>query len=103
MTAIAPGKVVASIDRALWGEVSSKLRSVQFKSDKDRIRLRFFFAGPPDDADKDFVGSIGAEVAADFPGYSVTEEIIPTEPDSAVSYQEGWQPAFARREPALAR
>lgn len=63
MAAAALGKVTASINRALWGDFSAKLRCVQFKPDKSLITLRFSFDGAPDDSDLDSVSCVGAEVA----------------------------------------
>ena len=103
MTAFAPGEVAASVSRALWGEVSGKLRSVQFRTAEHRIDLRFFFAGNPDNLDLDSISSVGAEVAADFPDYTVAENVIPTRADTEIPCQDGWHTAYVRREPTLAR
>ena len=97
------GRVIASINRALWGEVSSKLRSVQFKVEAARISLRFFYEGAADDADRDSVASVGGEVAADFPECAVSEETIATNAAKPIEYEPGWQAAFARKERSLVR
>lgn len=103
MTEFAPAKVTASISRALWGEVSGKLRSVQFRTAGHRIDLRFFFDGSPDGDELDSIGCVGAEVAADFRGATVCEEAVPTQPDSDIPHAEGWYTAYARKEATLAR
>jgi hypothetical protein len=103
MTEFAPALVAASVGRALWGEVSSKLRSVQFRASGRDIALRFCYAGNPDDDERDAMGFVGAEVAADFPVATVTEEAIVTATDSETAGTEGWQTAYARKESSLAR
>ena len=95
--------VIASINRALWGEVSARLRCVQFKPEKSRITIRFYFEGPPAEDDLESVGFVGAEVAADFPDWTVAEEAVATDPDSPVPHDAGWRIAFARKEPTLVR
>jgi len=95
--------VISSINRALWGEVSTKLRSVQFSLDGSRIAIRFFFDETPDDGDLNSMASVGAEVAADFPGCTVSEEAVATEANCPVPHDAGWRTAFARKEPSLAR
>jgi hypothetical protein len=103
MTELSPAEVTASINRALWGEVSDKLRSVQFRAAADRIELRFFFAGDPGDDERDSISSVGAEVAADFPNTKVTEEAVPTVAESDIPCREGWHTVYARKEATLAR
>ena len=68
MTALVASDVATSLNRALWGEVSPSLRSVQFAAERQHITLRFFFDGAPKDADRELVNCIGAEVARIFPG-----------------------------------
>lgn len=101
MTAPAPSDVAASLNRALWGEVAPNLRSVQFATTPQHIGLRFFFDGAPKDADRKSVNCIGAEVAADFPGCTLSEEVIPTAAGAAIPRQDGWQVAYARKESRL--
>lgn len=103
MTAATLGKVTASINRALWGEVSARLRCVQFKPDKSRITLRFSFDSAPNDSDLESVSCVGAEVAADFPKLAVVEEVATTDAGSVSPQQDGWHTAFARKEPSLVR
>jgi hypothetical protein len=96
-------RLFASVCRALWGEVSNRLRCVQFLADGTEIRLLFVFEGHPEEPDLDSVGAIGAEVAADFPGCTVTEETLATDPADRVARREGWNLAYARKEPSLVR
>jgi hypothetical protein len=103
MTVFAPARVAASVGRALWGEVSPRLRSVQFRATGRDIALRFYYEGDPDDGQHDSMGFIGAEVAADFPDAMVMEEAIPTTTDSEIECTEGWHTAYGRKEPSLAR
>jgi hypothetical protein len=103
MTELTPANVAASVSRALWGEVSSKLRSVQYRIMQDRIELRFFFDGSPDGDELDSVTSVGAEVTADFADATVSEEVVPIAAESDIPCDLGWHTAYARREATLAR
>jgi hypothetical protein len=101
MTALASSDVATSLNRALWGEASPNLRSVQFTPERQHIILRFFFDGVPKDADCETVNCIGAEVAADLPGCKLSEEIVPTTAATAIPRQDGWHVVFARKETRL--
>ena len=98
-----PGEpaIAASVNRALWGEISPRVRSVQYEIGPRQIRLRFFFDGPPNAADLDSMGCVGAEVAADFPGRSVNEEAIATEATADLPRGDDWHVAYARKEASL--
>jgi hypothetical protein len=103
MTERSPAEIAASVNRALWGEVSDSLRSVQFRAVGDRIELRFFFEGNPGDDDQEALGFVGAEVAADFADATVSEEAVSTALESDIPCRDGWHTAYARREATLAR
>jgi hypothetical protein len=103
VTVFAPETVAASVSRALWGEVSRKLRSVQFRAADHQIDLRFYFDGDPDDSDLDSIGSVGAEVAADFPETAVSEEAIAAAAHGDIVCQDGWHTAYARKEASLTK
>ena len=101
MAALASSDVATSLNRALWGEVSPNLRSVQFTTERQPIILRFFFDGVPKDADCETVNCVGAEVAADFPGCTLVEKVVPTTSGTAIPRQDGWHVVFARKETRL--
>jgi len=101
MSTLTPSDVATSLNRALWGEVSPNLRSVQFAMEPLHIGLRFFFDGVPRDGDVESANCIGAEVAADFPGCTVSEEVIATTAGTALPRQDGWHVAYARKEASL--
>jgi len=103
MTEFSLADVVASVSRALWGEVSGNLRSVQFRLGDQRIELRFFFDGEPGDTELDSINNVGAAVAADFPNYRVSEEALTTDGHQDIPCQDDWHPAYVRREPTFAR
>ena len=103
MNDFAPADVAASVGRALWGEVSPKLRSVQYRTVGNQIEMRFILDGVADGDERDSISCVGAEVAADFPDARVLEEVISTVPDSDIVTQEGWHTAYARKEPSMAR
>jgi hypothetical protein len=101
MTALASSDVATSLNRALWGEVSPNLRSVQFTTERQHIILRFFFDGMPKNADRESVNCVGAEVAADFPGCKLADKVVPTMAGAAIPRQDGWHVVFARKETRL--
>ncbi len=104
MTVLAPGEVAASVSRALWGEVLTKLRGGQFRTGDHRIDLRFYFADKPGEQQElDSIHSVGAEVAADFPDYAVSEQAVPTKADTDIPSPEGWHTAFSKKASTLAR
>jgi hypothetical protein len=70
---------------------------------KDRIELRFFFDGDPGDDEREAMGIVGAEVAADFANATVSEEAVSTTAQSDIPCRDGWHTAYARREATLAR
>jgi hypothetical protein len=103
MNAFTLADVVASVGRALLGEVSPNLRAVRFRTAPDQIALCFYYARDPDDSERDSMGSVGAEVAADFSQATVTEEAITVSADSDIPSQDEWHTAYARKELSLAR
>lgn len=103
MTELSPARVAASVGPALWGEVSEGLRSVQFRTVKDRIELRLFFDGDPNNDERESMGFVGAEVVADFANATVSEEAVSTTAGSDIPCGDGWHTAHARREATVAR
>jgi len=103
MTELSPAEVTASVSRALWGEVSEKLQSVQFRMAKGRLELLFFSDGDPSDDERQTMGIVGAEVAADFANAAVSEEAVSITQNSCIPWRDGWHTAYARREATLAR
>ena len=103
MSELGTDQVTASVNHALWGEVTSRLRCVQFRTSGHRIDLRFFFDGAPNDDDREAIGPIGAEVAADFADAMVFEEAVGTSRGDPPARQPGWHIVYARKETSLAR
>jgi hypothetical protein len=66
-----------SMQRALWGEVTPKLRSVSGEADPTAqlIRLCFVFESEPNDVDRECASSVAAEVSGDlYTGWTLEEE-----------------------------
>lgn len=103
MSEFATEQVTASVKRALWGEVTSRSRCVQFRRSGHRINLRFYFDRIPNYDDRDAIGVVGAEVAADFTDATVFEEAIGTSRDDSPARQQGWTIVYAWKEPSLTR
>lgn len=103
MTDLSPAGVAASVSRALWGEVSERLRNIQFRMAKNRTELRFFFGGNPNDDERETMGIVGAEVAAVLTNAAVSEEAVSITAENDIPYLDGWHTAYARREATLAR
>ena len=98
MAKINRADMVLSLNRALLGEVSPKLREVKFSSDDKNIYLRFFYDQDLDDDDRDSANIIAATVAGDFPGYSLKDEIISGDSLPHITPQGiTWATAYARR------
>ncbi len=87
----------------MWGEVSERLRGVQFRTAANHIDLRFFFDDHPGAGELESIGSVRAEVAADFADVTVAEEAVTTAAESDIPCRDGWHTAYARRAATLAR
>jgi hypothetical protein len=59
MTEFAPARIAASLNRALWGEVSGRLRVVRFRTTGTHINLRFYLDGEADEDERDSIGCVG--------------------------------------------
>ncbi|QKD02640.1 hypothetical protein [Mesorhizobium loti] len=69
-------KLLLSVQRALLGAVSPRLRAVTCGWEGFEITLRFVFDGEVADPDLEDAGIVATEVAADFPApWTVDEEI----------------------------
>ena|SRR5271166_2082228 len=68
--------VILSVNRALWGEVSSSLRSVQVDFGKDEICLFCYFDREISAENIESMSLVVSEVAADFPSDKVREYCI---------------------------
>lgn len=98
MAKINRADMVLSLNRVLLGEVSPKLREVEFSSDDRYIYLRFFYDQDLDDDDRDSTYTIAATVASDFPGYSLKDEIISGDSLPHIApHGIAWETAYARR------
>ena len=74
--------VLLSIQRALLGEVSGRLRGVTCEWTKNEILIEAFFDGEIDNSDLESIDCVGSEVAADFPEHQV--EVLKTRIDSPI-------------------
>ncbi|TIN21628.1 MAG: hypothetical protein E5Y31_20470 [Mesorhizobium sp.] len=69
-------RLLLSVQRALLGAVSPRLRAVTCAWEGVEIKLRFVFDGEPVDQDLEDAGIVAGEVAADFPApWTVDEDI----------------------------
>ncbi|MFB8003272.1 hypothetical protein [Nocardia sp. NPDC056000] len=90
--------LLASVNRALWGEVSTAVRAVFYKVEDDCILIRFVVDGPITAGDRESASCVGGEVVADFPGLGVEELIDRVDAPARVVVQSGWEVAFIRKE-----
>lgn len=90
--------VVLSLNRALLGAVSNSLRAVHFQADEKKIDIFFFFDGVISVDDEDTMGTVGAEVAADFPALSVYEHGLRVDSPARLKGEPGRHVVFARKE-----
>src|ERR1700733_14322379 len=65
-----------SFNRALWGEVSPKLRCAKILWDKSTIRLFFYYDGDISEEDHESSECAATEVIADFPEHQLDVQII---------------------------
>ena len=94
-------KLLLSVQRALLGAVSPRLRAVTCGWEGFEITLRFVFDGEVADPDLEDAGVVASEVAADFPApWTVDEDI------ARLDYPDDLRPgalalwAFRRKESA---
>jgi hypothetical protein len=87
-----------SIQRALLGEVSAQTRAVIFSIKENCLDIRFYFAGPISEDDKESVSCVEAEILADYdPGVTVATHCIRQDPPNIISDDGIW--VFLRKEP----
>lgn len=99
MTAIDDSVVAArlSIQRAMLGEVSAKLRAVTFTVSRTCLDIKFYFDGVVDDDDLESVSCIETEVLADYEEeYKVSARCLRVDMPSPIDDSGVW--VFRRRE-----
>jgi hypothetical protein len=90
--------VVLSVNRGLWGEVSSCVRSVQVEYNDAEIHIFFYFDGQILDDDKESASVVGTSVAADFPSRCVFEHCLQYDTPQRIVVPEGRVVVFLRKE-----
>lgn len=86
-----------SIQRALLGAVSAKLRAVVFSIQARHIDVRFYFDGLIDEADFESASCVETEILADYEAEdTVTVECIRLDFPSVISHDGVW--VYHRRE-----
>jgi hypothetical protein len=90
--------LVLSVNRAPWGEVSSRLRSVQVEYREGSIRLYCYFDGETAEDDNESMSVAGTEVSSDFPDYVVEEHCIRVDAPERVPHEKGRHIVFERKE-----
>lgn len=98
MTEPSRSALLASVNRALWGEVSAAVRAVFYKVENDCILIRFVVDGLITDSDRESVSCVGGEVVSDFPDLQVEEFIDRLDAPARVVVEPGWEAAFIRKE-----
>jgi hypothetical protein len=89
--------VLLSIQRALLGEVSPRLRAVTVTFDEKSVAARAYFDGELDDEDRESMSSVETQLLADFPEeHSVTVECHRLDAPAPIADDGTW--VFARRE-----
>ncbi len=69
-------QVLLSIQRALLGAVSSRLRGIACAWDHSRISIKAFFDGEVSEVDKEAMEVACSEVLSDFPEHRVDVESV---------------------------
>jgi hypothetical protein len=88
--------VLLSIQRALLGVISSKLRGVTVAWSSVSIDILCFFDGPISDDDKDAMQEVETEVMADFVDHEVSLNIERHDAPKPMSLLREW--VYRRRE-----
>lgn len=91
-----------SVSRSLWERVTPGLRGVSYLTTETSLRVRWFYADPPDEWVRELVSFAETECIADFgPAKVVTysAEHLPVEEALTVAWEQGEQWVFLRYEP----
>ncbi len=90
-----------SMHRALWGEVTQRLRSVSGSIDESsrRLRIRLIFDGPPSEVDLECASCFVTEVYSDLhDGWEIEEELLAVPAPTPMDHLD--EIVFLRHEPA---
>jgi hypothetical protein len=87
-----------SVNRALWGEVSCSLRSVQVEYLESEIHLYCFYDGEISENDSEAMSTVASSVAADFPSHNIYEHCIRLDYPSPLLYEKERHVVFLRKE-----
>lgn len=87
-----------SLNRALWGEVTSSLKAVYFGANADLIEIFCIFDGVISADDEDSMSVVATSVAADFPAMSVHEHCLRIDAPERLNVRDGCHMVFFRKE-----
>jgi len=90
--------LVLSLNRALLGEVSCRLRCVAAATENSEIELYCFFDGEISEDDKESMSSVAGYVAGDFPEYIVSEQCVRLDAPERIPDQRPRHVVFLRKE-----
>lgn len=90
--------VILSVNRALWGEVSLPLRSVQVEYNDSEVNIYCFFDGEISEESRESMHAVGSSIAGDFKNNMVYDHCIRVDYPAPVPRQEGRHLVFLRKE-----
>ena len=91
-------RVLLSVQRALWGEISSQLRAVVCSWEDSRVAVDCYFDGEISGDDLESVTRVEAEVTADFPEYTVVARAVRLDFPNALRFPPSMHLVYLRKE-----
>jgi hypothetical protein len=93
-------EVLLSLQRALLGEVTPRLRAVTVKYAESSVHFEAYFDGEVSDEDRESMSLVETEVMADFPSdHLITHEVIRLDAPALIPKDRTW--VYYRKEPLL--
>jgi hypothetical protein len=92
-------QVLLSMQVALLGMVTAALRSVSVSWTMRSVRLRFVFADPVSESDRELVSEVETEMIASLPEQTVTCVLEHRPPPAPIRSEPGEAFVFRRAEP----
>lgn len=100
LTAASDAGIALSLQRALLGAITAKLRTVAFRLEANQLTVTFVFDGAPDDDDIDAAQVAVTEVVSDFPsGLEIEAAIMRRDFPSPLPRSDLGRLVYLRREP----
>lgn len=91
--------LMLSANRALWGEVSSRLRALYVKAGEDAMYVKAIYDSGMTEDDEESTRIIGTNIIADFSSCNrIYEENLVIAAPLPIEIEKGWHLVFRRKE-----